>query len=243
MVREQFEQRLEAALTNTIDSGALFDPNRPYVSITEGDDVLYIPTHLPMIADAPVTNWDTLTQWIDNRNTLSMDAQGPPIYLGDDQSVRDSGRYDQNGSGVFIDSWLNQFYDMGDLVEAVIGGQIDPLDEGLISILLACPILDVDGSIIVGPVEGSTGALGFYNRLTTLVEPLSGAIDVVDLTTSFIGLDLSCPSHSLPNGIMYIGDCGSTKATSWIQILRNLRLNFPQEVKLLLQMSGQLRRL
>lgn len=245
MIREPFEQRLNVVLSDVLTSGDPFNEDCPYVSITEGDDVLYIPTHLPMSAAGAVTTWETLTQWIDDRQELSMDAQPVNLGFGTDQSVVQSGRYDTDSNGIFVDSWLNQFYDMGDLVEAVISGQISALDEGLISILLSLPIQDPsvpateNPEVIIDAVTGSTGALAAYNILTTLVEPITGSIDVVSDSSVFLGLNESAVCHSLPNGVMYIGDCGSAKATSWIRILRDLRLNFPQEVKLLLAKSGR----
>lgn len=241
-VREQFSQRLDAALA---DHQVAFNPDVPYVSITEGNDVLYVPTHLPMTAAGAPTTWDSLTAAIDARPPLSMEGQTEPINPAIDYNAINAGRYDHNAAGEFFDSWLNQFYDMGDLVEAVLDGRVDPLDEGLLTILLSCPIIDpyTDGSltpeIILGPVDNTTGALGSVNRITTLLEPISGSIDVVDSSTFFQGLDNNSVMHSLPNGLMYIGDCASAKATSWIRILRQLRLNFPQEVKLLLAKSGR----
>jgi hypothetical protein len=241
-VREQFSQRLDAALGA---SGAAFDPDVPYVSITEGNDVLYVPTHLPMTAAGVPTTWDTLTAAIDARSPLSMDGQIFPADPAIDYSIVNAGRYDHNAAGEFIDSWLNQFYDMGDLVEAVMDGRVDPLDEGLLTILLSCPIIDPATAgtptpeIILGPVDNTTGALGSVNRITTLLEPISGSIDVVDSSTVFTGLDSNSVMHNLPSGLMYIGDCAAAKATSWIRILRQLRLNFPQEIKLLLAKSGR----
>lgn len=229
-MREQFEQRMDAA--RTADA---FDADRPYMSITEGDDVLFIPTHLPMTALGEATTWELLTAAIDARNQLSTNGQ----VAG--ETVANAGCYQHTAGGTFEDSWLNQFYDKGDLVEALVTGQIDPLAEGLLTVLLSCPIDDLTapGETILGPVTGSTGALGSLNAITVLVEPISGSIDIVDSTTDFTGLDESSVMHSLPNGTLYIGDCASAKATSWIRILRELRLNFPQEVKLLLAKSGR----
>ena len=230
-MREQFEQRMEAAST----PGVPFEVRRPYMSITEGDDVLFIPTHLPMSAAGLPTTWDSLTAAIDARNPLSLNPQ----VAG--ERIANAGCYQHAPAGEFEDTWLNQFYDKGDLVESLVTGQIDPLGEGLLTILLSCPIDDptAPGETIIGPVEGSTGALGSLNTITVLCEPISGSIDIIDSSTDFTGLDESSVMHSLPTGLLYIGDCANAKATSWIRILRELRLNFPQEVKLLLAKSGR----
>jgi len=238
MMREQFEERLTTALAGLPD-GAAFNEDNPYVSITEGDDVLFIPTHLPMDGTGTLTTWDSLTAAIDARPSLSMDGQETQVAGA--IPAADAGRYGPNPAGQFRDMWLNQFYDMGDLVAEIISGDLDVLQPALQTVLLSCPIADPTepSETILGPVTGSTGALGSYNRITSLVEPISGAIDVVDHSVTFTGLDPSAVSHSLPNGIMYIGDCASAKATSWIRILRELRLSYPQEVKLLMEKSGR----
>jgi hypothetical protein len=238
MVREQFTQRLEAALPNIVGD---FNVERPYVSITEGDDVLFIPTHLPMNDTGVPITFDSLCAAIDARNTLSMTGQIMPEG-NTDVSQTNSGRYGTAPDGGFEDSWLNQFYDKGDLVEAILTGQLSVLDPGLMTVLLSCPIQDPNApaETILGPVDNTTGALGSYNEITSLVEPISGSIDVISSTVArFTGLDNSMVMHSLPNGLLYIGSCAFAKATSWIRILRELRLNYPQEVKLLMERTGR----
>lgn len=234
MVRVQFEERLDAAL----GFAAAYDVDHPYVTITEGDDVLYVPTHI----DGVRTTWDSLLNEIDSRNPLTSGTSQLP-GVGDANAVANSGRYACTPAGDFTDSWLNQFYDMGDLVETVFADStnFDVIEENLSSLLLSLPIADPTeaAQTILSEVVGSTGCLGSYNIINNNVGLITGGIDVIAHTVGFDGLDDSLSSHCLPNGIMYIGACGEAKATSWIRILRTLRLNFPQEVKLLLQRTGR----
>jgi len=235
LIREPFMERLNIALDGVdyTDLG-----NRLFVTITEGDDVLYIPHTL----EGARTTWESLTAAIDGRNPLSTTAQ--TLAAGD----ANSGMYghSNDAANTFVDTWLNQFYDMGDLVQALMEGTLDAREAGLLSILLAPLITDVDAAgnpvnnAIVGEVNASTGALGSANViLPGCTNFISGSIDALGHEVTFTGLDNSLNMHSLPNGILYVGDCGSAKATSWIRILRSLRLNFPMEAQLLLTKTGR----
>lgn len=234
MVRVQFEERLDAALGEE----AGFDANHPYVTITEGDDVLYVPTHL----FGARTTWESLVDMIDSRNPLTS-GTAQLASAGSDFASENSGKYACTAGGDFNDSWLNQFYDMGDLVETVFAdsSNFNVLTENLTCLLLSPPITDPTQptETILSEVVGSTGALGSYNLIDNNVGLITGGIDVIRNGVGFTGLDSSFSTHCLPNGLMYIGACGEAKATSWIRILRTLRLNFPQEVKLLLQKTGR----
>jgi len=226
-MREQFESRL----TVLLESGA--GGASGLVELAEGNDSLIIPREI----DGVLTTWDSLTAAIDGRPKLTTMS------------------YQTNG-GVFVDSWLNQFYTKGDLVEAILSGDVDVTAESLLSVLLAPLIKDVSldqfgdenpiESLLVGPVSGSTGALSSYNLIDDqAANYISGTIDVVMGSATGHTHDIFTPlvagltSTVLPNGILQLGSCGAARATNWITILRNLNLNMPQEVKLLLLKSGR----
>jgi len=235
LIREQFEPRLTAAVESYNGFG------NGLVTITEGDDILFIPQQI----DGVNTTWDSLCAAIDARNTLTSGQQE-----GDGTVAGDSGFYGIAADGTFTDHWTNQFYDNGDLVLALLEGDVDVLDDGLHCVLLSSPEVDAaSGAIVLSEVDNNSGCLATTNVITPLVGSITGALDAVwldgfatsdsDVGANFIPLSDEMMTHVLPNGLLNIGSCGSAKATSWIRILRFLRLNYPQEAKLLMEKSGR----
>jgi len=238
MIREQFEQRLTAAAEGHYGPGS-----NGMISIVEGDDILYLPHQI----DGEVITWDTMCAAIDARNPLNTDTTNLGVGSTD---VERSGCYNGGGQVLTIDTWLNQFYDKGDLALSILEGDVDVLTPGLHCVLLSSPVVDDAGNIVIGELANNSGCLTTTNLITgDAINVISGAQDMVfldDYTMSDSDTDGNWQPVSdehcttlLPNGLLNIGSCGSAKATSWIRILRHLRLNYPQEAKLLLEKSGR----
>lgn len=191
-----------------------------FYKLLEGNGTLYIPDD--------ISDVDAMLKAIDQRPKLS-DA----VY--------------EISSGAFKDNWLNQFYTKGDLVVALLKGDVDVLKhDSVLSVLLSNPIADGTNNVILGPVDYDTGALGSYNIITkNAVNPITGSINVMDTVATgtskftFVGLDMSSMDTVLPNGILDIGSCGEATALNWIEILRHLNLNYPQRVRSLMEAAGR----
>lgn len=239
ILRPMFEERISILLSDAVPDSDGF------VKLVEGHDELILPVY-QADGETPHT-FDTLCALIDARPTLT------------------SASYRVSGD-LFTESWLNQFYTKGELVEGLLTGTIDPLEhQSILSVLLSNPILDpttvddpanpgLNDRIILGPVTGSTGHMSSYNLiLQDRVSPITGSIDVYangsygvefleDGEFFFVPLANGQLTSSLPSGILEIGSCGEATAISWINILRHLNLNYPQRVKQLLRISGRAKR-
>jgi len=228
-----------------------------YVTLAEGDDVLF----LPRLIDGQRPTWASLTAAIDGRNNLSTQQVDGPLgatVQGSYSTARDDPG--DPASHYFTDHWLNQFYTKGDLVMGLLDGSVNMLHPNALLTVLVNGLTDDAGSIIGdSDIAGSTGPLASFNYMGPHhINMITGSIDVVKQTGAratvpnlgnindglciFTPLVTGCTSHSLPNGILYLGDCASATAVNWIEILRFLGLNYPAEAKRLMNKSGRAKR-
>jgi len=213
LMRRQFESRLDLlAATDTNVNGM--------VSITEGDDTFIFPNN---------SSWELLM--------MSIDQEGPltnASYIDVDVDQR-------------VNHWLGQMHTKGELTAQILEGNIDIAAGGGLSVCLG-PLDDSPGFPVVenrtADTPYDTGALSSYNSINYGPDRfnwISGTEDISVLGSAAATecvLDGSSPS-TLPNGLLYLGVCGEATALDWIRILRQLKLKYPLESKLLLERTGR----
>jgi len=194
------------------DPRSASDNRNGYIALADGDSVLYIPFAVAELG------WDAITNAIDERPTLS------------------SRMSKTDGEGDFF-LWTDQFYTIGDVTEAIFTGEVDPMVNSRLRVVLGNPTVDSSNRLIISNEVVGTGAL-------SSVAPIAHAINVVGSThTYLVGNDVEwVPGHSgdtIPGGVMNLGSCAAATALNWYEILRSLRLKLPAAVRTLLDRTGR----
>jgi hypothetical protein len=233
LVRDRFMERVTEALEVTSETSQ-------YITITEGDGVLMLPTAVA------AAGWDAITDAIDGRDAIS------------------------NRFGADTQSWLDQFYTTGDLAAALFSGELQPYESSRLSVMLSAPVAEEfnGDNYLMGSVVGNNGDSAIVG--TRELSSVNGIIQYTgsgsDLYTNYITgttnaiwnndgteitpwdlTDSSTPVHSLslgvsdwlPNGVLYCGSVGSATAVNWIDIMRTLSLSLPISTRVILDKSGR----
>jgi len=232
-VRDMFVAQIKSRIDH---SNLNLTGNGKYIAIGEGSDVTYLPTM------ANTTELGTLTSLTDYLEKLYEKV--------DAKAVLSDTLYAHNRTN----SWTDQFYTTGDLVEAIfIEDSVKPwLVGSRVCTMLAPPktIDALNNPLFVG-VTG-TGALGSFNTVrasSDTVNYISGTTDYyykgvsgVTALGGIAAISEGLTEPPLPNGILYLGDCASATALTWVKLLKWLDRSLTPEVRTMLDRTGRAKR-